>query len=92
MSELALRPEDIELAQRRGLHFKVSWREKRGQRWLALRDDIPSLPEAFALARAAQVPNVSLWVKCLDRSGNLLYWGSDCPALFNSVVLQEGYS
>jgi len=92
MSEPALPPEDTELAQRRGLHFKVSWREKRGQRWLPLSDDIPSLPEAFAIARAAQFPNVSLWVKCLDRSGNLLYWGSDYPSLFNSLVLQEGYS
>ena len=92
MSEPTLPPEDIEVANRRGLSFEATWRDKRGQRWLTLQDGIPTLPEAFALARAAHRPQVALWVKRLDGGGSKLYWTSEHAELFNSLVLQEGYS
>jgi len=81
---------DLSVARARNLRFKATWRAARGKKWLPLRDDIPSLEEAYQFALSQDCPEVALWVKTL--SGNSLYWGSDDPELFNSLALQEGYS
>jgi hypothetical protein len=84
--------EDTALAARRGLTFMVSGRTVKGERWVHENTDVESLQEAMALALAAPWPEVALWVMRKDGRGNMMYWSSASPQLFNSVALQEGYS
>lgn len=73
--------EDRKLAEERGVVFTVTWRQRRGLKWLKVEDGIESLDRAFEIARDALYPETSIWVRGFH------YWGSYMPDLFNSPIL-----
>ena len=86
----AIPPEDLMLAQSRGLRFEVTGRFKRGQQWELVEKDIESLERAFEVTTKSTYPEVAVWV--MTKTGGKRYWGSHMPDLYNSLVLQPGYS
>ncbi len=83
---------DLELARERTLRFEVTGRERRGERWLTLNECVNSLEDAIEYALNAPVSETAVWVIGRSGTGSTMYWTSKIPDLFNSTVLEEGYS
>jgi hypothetical protein len=79
--------QDILLAAQRGLLFDVHTKAGPRLKWTPLTKGLP-LPDALAEARrvSGTVYEVGLLVR------GKIYWTTKMPDLFNSTVLQPGYT
>jgi len=78
-------PDDILLAARRGLRFRVCKKERppRQGRWRTVHRDVDALETALALAvELAPSAEAAVFVD------GFTYWTSATPDLFNSTVLK----
>lgn len=76
--------DDILLAARRGLRFRVCKKERppRQGRWCTVHRDLDALETALALAVELAPSEAAVFVD------GFIYWTSATPDLFNSTVLK----
>lgn len=83
--------EDVQLAAKRGLTFRVMDKSVPRGRWQLRLAGIASLERAADIASDLEGASESgIFVE--TSAGGFLYWTSRDADLFNSIVLQKGYS
>jgi hypothetical protein len=80
---------DIHISLQKQILFKVSKRNKKGERWETVKDDIVGLDKAIEIAKSVESEHIAIFTQFV--TGGRFYWSSDKPDAFNSQQIQDDF-
>jgi hypothetical protein len=81
--------DDIYVSLQKQILFRVSKRNKKGERWETVKDDIAGLDKAIEITKSMDDEHIAIFIKF--ETGNRFYWSSDKPNAFNSAQIQDDF-